>query len=510
MDKYDTPGTKSGNPLQRLWKKFRSWKKPVQVLVVLLLVLLPAVCYGAWYYYRITRPAHLFTDPPLPTPLEEEKPPEVDWDVDNYFSKNIVNIVLLGFDGSEARDEVYSVYRTDTIKVVSFNFDEEKVHIIDIPRDSYTRIATTPTYDKVNHAYYFGYKYGDGDDHHASGLNYTLTSVSNILGGLPFTYYASVDMDAVVEMVDAIGGVKFDVPFDVYDTKGKLRMAKGEQTLQGKNYLWYLRTRAVGGDIGRVNRQTDLLLATLDHLRNQGLIKNIPTLYNTYQELIDTNLSNQQIISLAMFIGKLGRGAIQQHTLQGGGQSRDGIYYMVLDRNITSTVMQEVFGIDHLPPLQAQLTDTKPKAPKNFAAGVTGAAGKQSISLSWQAGDSHTQAYHLYRSVNGRAEKLISSKQEGKSYTDQDVAPGNAYRYRLEAINHRAISDSVAVSINIEALVPPEKPEVPEVPEKPEVPVEPEEPEEPEAPEEPPTPPADPELPLDPPPADPQPPAATG
>jgi LCP family protein required for cell wall assembly len=485
MDKYERPADASGHFVQRMWQKFKRWRRPQQVLAVILLLLIPALCSGVWYYYRLTRPAALFPDPPLPTP-NEEKPPEVNWDVENYFSKNIVNIVLLGFDGSEARDKIYSVYRTDTIKVVSINFDEDQVHIIDIPRDSYVRIADTPTYDKINHAYYFGYKYGPGDDSHAGGINYTLSSISNLLGGLPFHYYVSVDMDAVVKMVDAIGGVKFDVPYDVYDTKGKLRITKGEQILKGKDYLWYLRTRSVGGDIGRVNRQTELLLATLEHLRNEGLIKNIPTLYNTYQELIDTNLSNQQIISLAMYLGKLGRGAIKQHTLKGGGQSRDGIYYMVLDRHIISTVMRDVFGIDYTPPYQEPLTDTIPKAPTAFAAGVVSQDGRFRIDLSWRAGDSHNLAYNLYRSVNGREEVLLAGKLEDTAYTDLDVSPGSSYRYRLEAVNHRVVSDSVAVSIHIDAQAPPD-PQEPETPPEPEQPEDPETPAEPGGPEEPPT-----------------------
>ena len=448
------------------------------------MLLIPLGAYSTWYYYRITKPDELFEPP---TKKEPVKSPEVDWDVNKYFSRNIVNIVLLGFDGSEARDAIYSIYRTDTIKVVSVNFDENTIHIIDIPRDTYTRIADTPTFDKINHSYYYGYKYSGRQDRHAAGIDYTLKSISNVLGGIPFHYYAAVDMDGVVKMVDAIGGVKFDVPFDVYDTKGKLRIKQGEQILKGKDYLYYLRTRAVGGDIGRVNRQTELLLATLDHFRTEGLVKNIPTLYSTYQKYIDTNLTNQQIISLALYVGKLGSKAVQQHTLKGTGQSRDGIYYMVLDRNLVSQVMHDVFGIDYMPPAIANLTDTIPAAPKAFAAGIIEVDGKKAISLTWQQGDSHNREYNLYRSVNGGAEQLLAQRQKEQNFLDYDVQPGNSYRYRLEAVNYRAVSDSVTVSLSLTAAQLPQEqpPELPEEAEKPN-PQEPAEPEEPQSPEEPP------------------------
>ena len=491
MDMHDNSNLETVKPtaknfLQKAVAAFKKWKKPYKFLAIMLIFMIPLSGYAAWYYYRITRPAELFEPPINKDPVEETKPPEVDWDVNKYFSRNIVNIVLLGFDGSADRDAIYSIYRTDTIKVVSLNFDEATIHIIDIPRDTYTRIANTSDYNKINSSYYFGYKYSGREDKHAAGIDYTLKSVSNILGGIPLHYYASVDMDGVVKMVDSIGGVKFDVPFDVYDTKGKLRIEKGEQILKGKDYLWYLRTRAVGGDIGRVNRQTELLLATLDHFRAEGLVKNIPTLYTTYQKYIDTNLTNQQIISLALYVGKLGRSAVQQHTLKGPGQSRDGIYYMVLDRNLVSQVMHDVFGIDYMPPAQSKLTDTIPSAPKSFAASIIEQDGKKVISLTWQQGDSHNREYNLYRSVNSGEEICIAQKITEKGFIDNDIKTGNSYRYRLEAVNYREVSDSVTIDITIEASQLPPADPPPVEPENPEQPQKPEEPQNPKNPEEPP------------------------
>ncbi|MCR3921615.1 MAG: LCP family protein [Firmicutes bacterium] len=479
-DDANKNSAEQNNVFVRLLQKFKSWKTYQKIFAIILILLIPTGAYASWYYYRISRPANLFDPPPIVAPPsdEEEKPVEVDWDLDNYFNKNIVNIVLLGLDGSESRDEIYSAYRTDTIKVVSINFDENTVHLIDIPRDSYTRIAETPTYDKINHAYYFGYKYSGNENQHEGGVEYALKSISNVLGGMPLTYYACVDMDAVVEMVNSIGGVKFDVPFDVYDTTGKLRIKEGERLLTGRQYLWYLRTRSVGGDIGRVHRQTDLLLATLDHLRNEGMIKNIPTIYSTYQDLIQTNLSNQQMIALAMYVGKLGSGSIEQHTLKGGGQRKDGIYYMVLDAGIKAEVMREVFGIDYTAPRQEKLTDTKPGTPRSFSVNIVEQADKKAVSLAWVAG-SNNQEFTLYRSVNGGAEARVANKQEEKGYLDTDVEAGSSYTYRLEAVNYRALSDSISASITVPKAVTP----TPAEPEEPAVPEEPEEPEEPTDPE---------------------------
>ena len=77
---------------------------------------------------------------------------------------------------------------------------------------------------------------------------------------MPLHYYVTVDMDAVVELVDSVGGIKFNVPYDVIDKDGVLQIPKGERILDGEKYLHYLRNREVGGDIGRMQRQLQELV----------------------------------------------------------------------------------------------------------------------------------------------------------------------------------------------------------------------------------------------------------
>ncbi|MCW3488836.1 LCP family glycopolymer transferase [Dethiobacter alkaliphilus] len=439
--------------INNLLNKFKTLKRPYQALTILLILIIPVTAYASWYYYRVSKPADLF-EPTIP---DFERPEEYEWDAESYFNRNIVNIALLGFDGSEARDARYSIYRPDTIKVFSVNFDDETINIIDIPRDIYTRIADTSTHDKINHAYYFGHRYGgaDGEENrHQKGIDYTLKSVSNILGGIPLNYYVALDMDAVVTLVDSLGGVRFDMPFDLYNTRGRLVAEKGEQVLDGYQYLWYLRTRSKGGDIGRMQRQTELLKATLTHIRNEGLVRNIPTLYNSYHELIDTNLNNQQIIGLAMYGMDFRSDDIISHTLRGRGQHKDGIYYMLMDQELRAEIINKVFDIDFQVQPQQTLTDTIPSPPKSFTAQVQDKDGTPRIRLAWEPGDSFNREYTLYRSTSDGEENRISNGQSGRTYIDTSVEPGNSYTYRLEAVNYRALSDSVSVNVAIEENEP--------------------------------------------------------
>ncbi|HHX76858.1 MAG TPA: LCP family protein, partial [Firmicutes bacterium] len=438
---------------RKLFHRFLSLKTPYKIGVIVLLAAVTFTGCASWYLSHLSRPEDLFEEDLKPEPGEESD--WNDWDVDAYFSQNIVNVILLGFDRDEGRKNDYSVFRTDTIKVVSINFDQEKISIINIPRDIYTRIGNTSTRDKINHSYYYGYRYGDGSDHHADGLAYTLGSVSNILGGVPFKYYVAVDMDGVIELVDAVGGVPFEVPFDVYSKNGQLLVRQGRQVLDGEKYLHYLRTRMVGGDIGRVDRQTDLLMATLEHVKSKGLFKQLPVLYSHYQQLLDTNLSNKQVISLALYLRNFSRDKIDVYTLTGFNQSSDGVYYMVMDQEKRAEIIKAVFGLEFPVKEQEILRDTVPKEPKNFSYSIiTNETGDIGAGLTWLPGDKYNLLYRLYR-IMGEEETLLAETKD-TVYVDQEVQTGGIYHYRLEAVNRRETSPSVTLQVYIDpALVPP-------------------------------------------------------
>ncbi|HCF49609.1 MAG TPA: LytR family transcriptional regulator, partial [Syntrophomonas sp.] len=73
--------------------------------------------------------------------------------------------------------------------------------------------------------------------------------------------YVSVDMDAVVQIVDALGGVEYNVPKNIYHKTGRLLLNKGQQVLNGRQFLIVCRNRNYRlGDLQRVKNQQDILL----------------------------------------------------------------------------------------------------------------------------------------------------------------------------------------------------------------------------------------------------------
>ena len=446
---------KTGLFFKKGWERFKALKRTHQVMAVVMFVaLIVFASWGTWFYMQVTTsPSHLFDD--FPDQYDPGGFAWEAWDAQNYFDQNIINVVLLGFDRNQARESDYTAFRTDSIKVISINFNKKKANIINIPRDIYIQIHDTSVMDKIGHAYVYGfYSIRLEKESHLQGIQYSLKTISNVLAGVPLNYYVALDMDAVVKLVDSIGGVEFNVEEDIYN-RGRIWVPAGHQVLDGEKYLRYLRSREDGGDIGRVNRQTELLLATLDHFKRQGLFIQVPALYNASKDLVDTNLNSQQIVSLALFARNLSAKDIETFTISGRGQSKDGVYYMAMNQAKRSEIIKEVFDIHFEAPPDEVLKDTTPASPRSLAIDyLTNEADQKGLLLTWEPGDRFNLAYNLYRTVNDQDEELLSRGIEEEKFWDLEISPGNSYSYRLVAVNRRAVSSPVSASFEVKEKFP--------------------------------------------------------
>jgi LCP family protein required for cell wall assembly len=130
--------------------------------------------------------------------------------VEEYrFDEKRLNLLLLGLDASVERYEVMRAFRTDTIILISIDFENQEVYMISIPRDSYVKIPGRKNRDRINSAFVWGGGFDGG------GFERTIETVSDFLGGVPIHYYAAVDMNVFKEIIDIMGGVMFDVDVPV-------------------------------------------------------------------------------------------------------------------------------------------------------------------------------------------------------------------------------------------------------------------------------------------------------
>ena len=319
----------------------------------LLILLIAAGTYAMIFYSDVQEAERVLLDDQV---FEEE----YGADIDAAFSERTLNIALLGFDRGWNR-EAYGEYlfRPDMLALFSINFDTDQVSVVRIPRDSYVPIHGSGGYhDKINHSYFAGYYRAQGDERHEEGMRTTLQTVSNVLGGIPIHYYVSVDMYSVIELVDAMGGIYYEVEEEIIDKHweiGRVLVPEGPQIMDGKTYLRYLQYRDVqtSQDLGRMDRQMNLLRETFIYLRQEGKITDIPATYRIYKDYVETDLSYTQIAALAYYgleldISDLDE-ALSFYTLPGHGQTKDGIWYQVLSDSDRREVIKEVFGVEAEP-----------------------------------------------------------------------------------------------------------------------------------------------------------------
>ncbi|MEW5785471.1 MAG: LCP family protein [Bacillota bacterium] len=269
--------------------------------------------------------------------------------VEETFDRDRVNIALLGFDRNEARDE--RVYRPDTIMIASLNFQTGEVAVVNIPRDSYVLISGVEIYDKINHAYMHGHDLPDVENPHAGGIETTLRTIEDFLGGVPIHYYVAVDMDGVVEIIDQLGGVDYDVAYPVKADfgRGELLLDQGFQHLDGRQFLTYIRDRSVGGDTARSQRQQQILIAAFAQLKRQGRLRDIVPVYQSLKNNVETNLTPIQIGALALFglrvePASIGT-AVFPGSIQFAPQGDLDISYIVIDEAKRVELIKEIFGV---------------------------------------------------------------------------------------------------------------------------------------------------------------------
>ena len=201
-------------------------------------------------------------------------------DPSDPFKDEPVNLLLMGTDirdGSNA-DIGGSVegMRSDTTMLVHISADREWIEIVSLPRDTFVDIPsctlpdgsqTQPHRDKFNASFTVGS--GGTDLKHASAC--TINTV-NAMTGITVTNHAVVKMNGVVDVVDAVGGVRMCLPEAIHGDPASARidLPAGENRLDGKTAIQFLRVRKgtgmgldMGSDLTRIVRQQAFINATL-------------------------------------------------------------------------------------------------------------------------------------------------------------------------------------------------------------------------------------------------------
>ena len=369
------PALKAFAPLER----HKSMKKTLKTILIVLAAAL-FVCLGAIaiFYLRVNDPGNVFADAPVtrepvtvapeatvtqappaappeasaapvePTPEPTATPiseAELEGMADLSFMKNRVNILVMGIDRSVERAESNS-FRSDTIILVTVNFKTGDVDMITFPRDSYVKlydkdgllIDELDPFNKINEAFSRGGMMKHG------GYQSEMNTVSRLIGGIPVSYYVSFDMNAVKEIVDAMGGVDYEVDIDVYMNGRELH--PGLQHLDGQAVLDYCRQRKGSSDTARADRQQRMLMAIFKQMKSTGQIANIPKIYKAVSDCIDTDLSFEQICSLSLIAVRMDSEQLNRHMVKGKFASLYQRDVWLVDAEKLKTLIKDVFNAD--------------------------------------------------------------------------------------------------------------------------------------------------------------------
>ncbi len=268
-----------------------------------------------------------------------------------------INILILGIDqvpNAEPGSENAFSGRSDTILLARFQPQDNSLRLLSIPRDSRVEMPNG-SYDKVNSANAVG------------GADLAVQVISQNLGGVQIDRYIRVTTSAFREMVDLVGGIEVYVPYDMKykdDTqKLYIELKQGLQTLNGEQAEQFSRFRKDAlGDIGRVQRQQMLMKALCQKIQNPAMITRIPEIWELLQRNIDTNLTYDEMLSLASFSVGLDQSDFKMVMLPGrfSTTAEYNSSYWITSQESTAKIMGEFFEQDSSSSDSPVKTETSP------------------------------------------------------------------------------------------------------------------------------------------------------
>lgn len=248
---------------------------------------------------------------------------------------------------------------TDTIMIASYNPNTQKANLLSIPRDTFTgkNPKKAVASQKINSLYNIN-----------KTPDKTLAAV-NELTGLDIKYYVVVKTEALIKLVDAIGGVKFNVPMRMKytDTSQNLviDLEEGEQLIDGNKAEQLLRFRhndyqkGVGmtsypseygdNDFGRMRTQRDFIIATLKQTLKPSNIFKIGQILEIANENVDTKLELSFVKDYIPYAVELDTENITSATLPGTTpdvSTTNGVSVFVADKKASKELIQSMFYAD--------------------------------------------------------------------------------------------------------------------------------------------------------------------
>lgn len=255
-----------------------------------------------------------------------------------------IYFLVVGISGCE---EDYKL--ADTIMLCSYDPKAQKASILSIPRDTYVG----KNKEKATASYKINAVYRNGEN-----INGMVKSIET-LTGIEIDNYVIIDTDALVQLVDAIGGVEFDVPIDMkYDDVTQdlhIDLKAGYQKLNGKQAEWLVRFRHNNdgtsypfeygdNDIGRMRTQREFITATLKQTMKPENIFKLTTIAQIAFNNIKTNIQFETIKDYIPYAVSFDTENLKTGTLPGIPEKCNGVWIYTANKKQTKALVEELFA----------------------------------------------------------------------------------------------------------------------------------------------------------------------
>ncbi len=273
-------------------------------------------------------------------------PPDIDVDSSVGRKKDYYTFLVLGHDNVG--------YNTDVIMLASFDVKNGEISIMQIPRDTYIEIQEHPL--KVNSLYnnlrISAYNEGKADVEKEALEDTVAVLEANM--AITIDYYAIVNLQGFMNIVDIIGGVPIDVPFEMkyYDPDQDLNIdiKPGYQILNGEKAQEFIRFRAdfVQGDLGRIDAQKIFLTALLKQVKDNLSVSTVVGMINELYSNVRTTLKVEDLTYFAKAFFTIDDASINFISFPGMDVTSGRSYY-IMKRADTLSLINRYFNVKTKP-----------------------------------------------------------------------------------------------------------------------------------------------------------------
>jgi LCP family protein required for cell wall assembly len=257
-----------------------------------------------------------------------------------------VTVLLLGTD-TRPSEQGYRT-RSDTIMLLMLDPVTKQASMLSVPRDLYVDLPGRGL-NRVNTAYVYG-----GSQLAVDTIEYNL--------GVHVNYYMVVNFNAFVTLVDEIGGIDIYVPKEIRDPTypdnnfgyDPFYISAGQHHLDGATALKYARTRHADNDYERARRQQAVVLAIRDRILSLDmlptLVQRAPALYATLSDSIKTDMTLEEMISLALLAEDVPEENIRTGVIDSqyvvGYYTPEGASVLIPNRESIGALLSYVFWLE--------------------------------------------------------------------------------------------------------------------------------------------------------------------